>query len=250
MNWLDLLFPQRCPFCSDRRPLGQRGICEACKKTLPYMEPDRILRSVDGYTCAVTFHYERMVRDAIHALKFKRQSARARALAPYLVQTVSEELGGEFDVVTYVPISSVRRFRRGFDQTQLLAKHCCRIWDVELVKMLRKVRNNPPQSTVKTAKARKKNVENVFRVLPDAGIAGRRILLIDDLTTSGSTLSVCAKLLTEAGAASVVCAALAGSRTDDIGILSKRNSDVLRKKAEKSSQNNLQSEKNRDIITI
>ena len=220
MNVLsDLLFPQRCPFCSARRPLGKRGVCEACEKDLPYVERDKIVRTIGGHTCAVTFYYERMVREASHALKFKHRSARARALAPYLVQTVSEELGGQFDAVTYVPISVQRRFRRGFDQTELLAGHCCAMWGVEAVKTLRKVRNNPPQSTVKTPKERRKNVENVFCIMKGADIAGRRFLLIDDITTSGSTLTVCADLLLKAGAASVVCAALAGPKNGEQQLL-------------------------------
>ena len=69
MNVLsDLLFPQRCPFCSARRPLGKRGVCEACEKDLPYVERDKIVRTIGGHTCAVTFYYERMVREAIHAV--------------------------------------------------------------------------------------------------------------------------------------------------------------------------------------
>ena len=169
------------------------------------------MRKVGNYTCAVTFYYEKMVRTAIHALKFRRRFQRARALAPYLVQTVAEELGGEFDAVTYVPISAQRRFWRGFDQTRLLSDHAAAAWNVKIVKTLHKIRNNPPQSTVKTALERRKNVQNVFAVLPGAEIAGRRFLLIDDITTSGSTMTVCADLLMQAGAKSVVCAALAGS---------------------------------------
>ena len=155
------------------------------------------------------------MRSGIHALKFQKRSACAKAFAPYLVQTVSEVFAGEFDTVTFVPISFRRRLSRGFDQTELLARNACAQWGVKPTKTLFKIRNNPPQSTVKTAQARRKNVENVFRVRPGAAIAGRRFLLIDDITTSGSTLAVCARLLMNAGAASVVCAAFAGGHGDD-----------------------------------
>ena len=212
----DLLFPPRCPFCSARLPFGKRGACVICEKTLPYVEPGNILRKVGKHTCAVTFYYEKAVRSGIHTFKFGGKVRRAREFAPYLAETVSEVFGGEFDAVTYVPISEQRRFRRGFDQSRVLAEQCCALWGVEVEHTLRKVRNNPPQSTVKTAKARQKNVQNVFRVRNRAAVAGRRFLLIDDITTSGSTLAACADLLLEAGAVSVVCAALAGARNENV----------------------------------
>lgn len=211
---LDLLFPPRCPFCGKLMPIGSLGVCERCAKNLPYVEQGKILRKVGKHTCAVTFYYEDMVRSGIHALKFQNRFPRAKAFAPYLIQTIAEELGGEFDAVTYVPISALRRFRRGFDQTALLARYTAAAWNVKLEKTLYKIRNNPPQSSVKTWQSRRKNVQNVFRTVPNAAIEGRRFLLIDDITTSGSTLTVCADLLLKAGAKSVVCAALAGSRAD------------------------------------
>ena len=211
---LDLLFPPRCAFCGELLPVGSEAICPACKNKLPYIPSGKILRKVGKHTCAVTFYYEDMVRSGIRALKFSGRSARAKAFAPYLVRTVAEELGGEFDAVTYVPISMQRRFRRGYDQTALLAKHTASAWGVEVVRTLRKTRNNPPQSGLKTARERRENVQNVYAVRRRADIVGRRFLLIDDLTTSGSTMIVCADLLLSAGAASVVCAALAGGHPE------------------------------------
>lgn len=211
---LDLLFPPKCAFCGKILPFGQHDICPSCAKNLPYIEPEKILRKIGNHTCAVTFYYEDPVRSGIHLLKFRKRSSCAKVFAPYLVQTVSEVFAGEFDTVTFVPISFQRRSRRGFDQTQLLARHAAALWDAKCSRIFWKVRNNPPQSTVKTAQARQKNVENVFRIRPGARVAGRRFLLIDDLTTSGSTLTVCADLLMKAGAASVVCAAFAGGHRD------------------------------------
>ncbi len=210
----DILFPCRCAFCGKKLPVGSDGVCAECEKELPYTEPDRMLRKVGSHTCAVTFYYEKNVPRGIYTFKFGGRSGRARVFAAYLAATVSETLGGEFDAVTYVPISAQRRRRRGFDQSRLLAQHCCRLWGVKPVRTLGKMRNNPPQSSVKTENERRKNVQGVFRVLPKAEVADRRVLIIDDITTSGATLAECADLLLEAGAASVVCAALAGARQD------------------------------------
>ena len=210
---LDLLFPPRCAFCGTLLPFGQRDICPDCAKILPYIEPDKILRKIGNHTCAVTFYYDEPVRAGIHALKFHHRPSCAKVFARYLAQTVSEVFAGEFDAVTYVPISVQRRRRRGYDQTLLLARHTAALWNTKPERILKKIRNNPPQSTVKTAQARRKNVENVFAIAPGAPVRGCRFLLIDDITTSGSTLTVCAELLMKAGAASVVCAVLAGGHS-------------------------------------
>ena len=212
---LDLLFPPRCAFCGRLLPIGSRPVCPDCENNLPYIESGKILRKVGKHTCAVTFYYEDMVRAGIRALKFSGRSARAKAFAPYLARTVAEELGGTFDAVTYVPISAQRRFRRGYDQTQLLAKHVAAAWGITAEQTLRKTRNNPPQSLIRTLRERQENVQNVYALRERADIAQRRFLLIDDITTSGSTLIVCADLLLAGGASSVVCAALAGGHPEE-----------------------------------
>ena len=211
---LDLFFPPRCAFCGQLLPIGAGNVCRDCENNLPYIEPGKILRKVGNHTCAVTFYYEDMVRSGIHALKFSGRSARAKIFAPYMVQTIAEELGGEFDAVTYVPISVQRRFRRGYDQTQLLARYISTAWGIRAEKTLRKIRNNPPQSGIRSFRERRENVQNVYALREDASIAGRRFLLLDDITTSGSTMIVCADLLLSGGAASVVCAAFAGGQRE------------------------------------
>lgn len=117
---------------------------------------------------------------------------------------------GEFDVVTWVPVSRKRLRRRGYDQARLLAESACRCWDTKPAALLEKTEDNPAQSTLTEAAARRANVLGVYRALPEA--AGRRILLIDDICTTGATLGECVRELYDAGAERVVCAAVALSR--------------------------------------
>ena len=205
-----LLFPPRCIFCGAVLPPGSGDTCAACTKKLPYVEDGNILRKIGKYTCAVTFYYEAAVQQGIRALKFRGRKNRAEHFAPYLAQTVAEHLGGEFDAVTYVPIHFLRHVHRGFDQTKLIAEAAADIWEVKLLKTLRKTRNNRPQSSVKDPEARRKNVQNAYTAVNIESFRGKRLLLIDDVVTSGSTLTACADELLAAGAASVVCASLAG----------------------------------------
>lgn len=210
---LNILFPPKCAFCGKIMDTAS-GVCSACQKALPYRPEGKVLQTIDGFDCAVTFYYDGMVKSGIRALKFQRKSNRAAVFGPYIAQTAAEYLGDRFDAVTFVPISSWRNFTRGFDQAQLLAQAAAAEWNVPVEKTLQKTRNNPPQSSVKTPAERRANVLGAYRPHPKANIRGQRFLLIDDVLTTGSTITACARTLMAAGAESVVCVALAGGHKE------------------------------------
>lgn len=209
---LDLLFPPKCAFCGKLLQDGEDRVCAACEEALPYVEAEHVLRSGTFGVCAVTFYYEDMVRQGIHGLKFQGRRASAAVFARYMAQTAAEELAGAFDTVTFVPVSGKRLRQRGYDQSRLLAEAMAAIWDTRAVAALEKVRDNPAQSGLQDAGERHRNVQGAYRVKDGAAIAGRHFLLVDDVCTTGSTLGACAATLIAAGAAGVVCCALATPR--------------------------------------
>ncbi|MDD5932637.1 MAG: phosphoribosyltransferase family protein [Oscillospiraceae bacterium] len=206
---LDLLFPPKCPFCG--RITEKNGICPACERELPWTVGREALREGDGLRCAAPLWYEGLAREGLLRFKF-RGGASAGALGALVARCAAEELSGEFDTVTWVPVSRKRLRKRGFDQARLLAREAARLWDTEPVELLVKIRDNPPQSGIRERAARRANVLGVYRMAPGAVAAGRRILLIDDICTTGETLRECARVLKDAGAESVVCAAAAHAR--------------------------------------
>ena len=115
-------------------------------------------------------------------------------------------------MVTWVPVSRRRLRKRGYDQAELLARAACRVWSVKPERLLRKVQDNPAQSGLTEAAARRANVLGVYEPVDVGRIQGRRVLLVDDICTTGSTLAECARTLRDAGAAEVVCAAVALTR--------------------------------------
>ena len=160
-----------------------------------------------AYTCA---YYEGAVKKLIHSFKFERRRDLSAHLTDFLHDFYVTHLGGEaFDAVAAVPLDKSRIRERGFNQSELLAK--------DLAKRLRLPNVSPclgrnispvPQATLKK-RERKKNVEGVFychRPLP-AGTA--RVLLVDDLLTTGHTASECAKALKLNGAKNVTALAVA-----------------------------------------
>ena len=207
---LDLLFPPRCAFCG--RLVEEGVVCAACAEALPFREGAASVQVIgEGrYPCALAFYYEGPVRDGVRALKFGKKSWRARVFARYIAQTAAEELSGGFDAVSFVPVSLRRNFERGFDQARLLAEEAANIWGVKAEAVLRKDRHTRAQSSLQDAALRKTNVKGAYRVPHPERVRGRRFLLIDDVCTTGSTLSAAADALLEAGAAGVVCAVLAG----------------------------------------
>ena len=203
---LDLFFPPKCAFC---RRVGVHGVCSACERSLPRTES--ALREGGGFgRCAVPLRYTGAVRSALLRFKFHGVQSAAEGFGALLAQCVAEELGGSFDTVTWAPVSARRLRRRGYDQAYLLARAMARHWDTEPVALLKKRRDNVPQSGL-SAPERRGNVVGVYEAINRERIQNAHILLIDDIITTGSTLSECARVLRRAGAADVVCACLAAA---------------------------------------
>lgn len=213
MKWktalLDLFFPPKCAFCGR---LGVHGVCEACESALPRMET-ALREGAPFGKCAVPLKYEGMVRKALLRYKFHGARGAAEGFGALLARCAAEELGGEFDVVTWAPVSDKRRKSRGYDQAYLLARHAARAWETEPAALLKKRRDTPPQSGLGAAE-RRGNVLGVYEAQNAAQIENARVLLIDDIITTGSTLGECVRVLREAGAQSVVCACLASASVE------------------------------------
>lgn len=204
---LDFFFPRHCPFCG--RIVGKELLCGACEKALPYC---REVRTGSFGRCAAPLYYEGAVREAILAFKFKGKLEVLDCFGSLMAQTTAEAFSGEFDAVTWAPVSRKRLRQRGYDQARLLCASLCVDWHVEPQETLRKVRDNPAQSGLEDAAARRANVLGVYEAVKPADIAGKRFLLVDDILTTGATLDECVRVLKAAGAADVVCLTLAAVR--------------------------------------
>lgn len=206
---IDLIYPPKCPFCG--KILDAVGICADCEKELPWIVEEQVLVRSGDLTCAAPLWYQDAVRDTLLRLKFHGGSALAEPLGEVLARCAAEQFGGAFDTVTWVPVSRKRLKKRGYDQARLLAEAACHRWDTQPVQLLKKTQDNPAQSGLTGESARRANVLGVYEPMCIDDIAGKRILLVDDIHTTGATLSECVRVLLDAGAASVVC--LTAART-------------------------------------
>ena len=210
---LDLLFPPKCPFCQSILETPADPVCPACQKSLPWLVGRAGERKVDFIQgCCSPLAYRGAVREAIHRYKFSGVRAYARPFGLLMAQCVQDRPEMAPELITWAPLSRKRRRERGYDQGELLARAMAKRLGLPAVPTLVKARHTQPQSGLDSAEARRANALGAYALLPGAEVAGRRVLLADDVVTSGATLSECARTLLEAGAAEVWCVTLAQAR--------------------------------------
>ena len=211
-HWIvNFLFPPKCILCRKVLNSQETDLCSCCREEAPeYSVTKRKLQFLDSF--AAVWYYERHVRTSLLRYKFSGCRSYASGYGRLLAMRLQQEYPGGFDLLTWIPISRLRKFRRGYDQVELLAFAVGRELDMEPVRTLRKVRNNRQQSRIRDAAARRANVLGVYRILEPDAVRGKRVLLLDDILTTGATVSEAARVLLTAGAKEVHCAAVAASR--------------------------------------
>ena len=206
---LDLLYPPRCPFCRALLREKEKTVCAKCDASLPRtgaVGAEQKLANIEK--CFSPLYYEGTVRSSLLRFKFGGLSSYSENYSEFMTKCIDGR-GLSCDTITWVPISRARLRRRGYDQAMLLARGVSKRLGVGCEQLLVKIRNNPAQSGTGSREKRKKNVSGVYRVKEGASVAGRHILLVDDIVTTGATLSECARTLRSAGAASVTALTLA-----------------------------------------
>ena len=210
---LDLLFPPKCPFCQRILDEPRAPVCPACRPGLPWLEGKAGERRVDfADGCFSPLAYRDPVPGAVHRYKFSRVRALGKPLAALMAKCLEERLPQGADLICWAPLSRKRRQERGFDQGELLAREVGRLLSVPVQPVLEKTRHTAPQSELEENSARQANARGAYALLPEIDLTGKRVVLVDDVVTSGATLSACAALLRQAGAAEVYCLTLAQAR--------------------------------------
>lgn len=202
MSLLRLLYPARCKLCGAALDENVRILCAHCFAEGDYLLCDRFAVAGAGGADAALI-YQDFVRRAMHAYKFQYR----RHYADWFAMLAGDCLSGWADawqpeVITFVPLSFSRWMRRGYNQSALVARLIARRFGLPCTGMLRKRRWVKAQSGLAAA-VRAANIENAFRMRTGAPVAGRRILLVDDVITTGATAAACVRLLREAGAEAV-----------------------------------------------
>lgn len=224
-----IIWPERCIFCDRVITYNEKSVCKSCESKLPY---------ITGKTCAACgcekqycgcggnimyydrftapFYYENEVRTSLHDFKFRENDMNAEYYAKYIYDNIRERFADErFDFIASVPMYYKDRRKRGYDQSELLASHLSKRLGVPYRKKLIVKIYPTEKQRDQSYLGRSGNVLGVFDVKEN--IDGSSVLLIDDIRTTGSTLSECGKMLYLKGAKRVCCAAVAAGKKKKTG---------------------------------
>ncbi len=205
-----LLFPPKCIFCGRMLKEGETDLCRSCRTTAPeYPQGKLKLQFIDS--TAAVWYYREGVRKSLHRYKFSRARFLAEPFGRMLAMKVLRADIPGLNLVTWVPISPLRKFFRGYDQDELLAKVVARELGLPCAPLLKKIRHNRAQSGITGYAKRKANVLGVYRTVNTEQIHGGKILLVDDILTTGATAGECARVLLTAGAEEIHCAVIASA---------------------------------------
>ena len=204
-----LLYPWKCVFCES--VLKDTDICHECEKKLPYTVGDSAMQKFPFIDkCVSPLYYKDKVRASVHRYKFGGCSAYSRRYAALMSDCVENNLDcRSIDVISWIPLSKKRLHQRGYDQARLLAEEIAAKTGLPCRQLLQKVKNNSAQSLTRDAKQLRENVAGVYALDDGADVSGLRILLVDDVVTTGATMSEAARILRKAGAKSVFGVTLA-----------------------------------------
>ncbi len=208
---INTLYPSRCPYCNEFIFKDDEA-CESCINKLEY---EYIITPLYSKSKNVSpFKYNGIYKDVILSLKYADNPQFAQQLAISMKKAICKEYSdfftdeNKFDIITCIPSTKSDYKKRGYNQAQLIAKGLSKLLNIPFVPALQKVIKTKPQHTLQRDK-RKANVLGAFAVNPKFVVKDKQILLIDDIVTTGSTLSECAKTLYDAGAKTVLCATYA-----------------------------------------
>lgn len=206
-----LLFPPKCVLCRRVLESAETDLCRNCRLDSPECRRDRrTYPFLDSW--ASVWYYEGAVRSSILRYKFRGARSYADCYGRLLALRLEEELPDGFDLLTWVPTAKLRTLRRGYDQSALLAQAVGRELGLQPVRLLRKRRNNPPQSGIAGQAERRANVLGVYEAVNVQLLPGKRVLLLDDILTTGATAGECARVLLTAGASEITLGTIAVSR--------------------------------------
>ena len=219
---LDLLYPRRCPLCGEIRPYQGTDTCEGCFKKLKKVEPPycmkcgKTLEDAEEEYCRdceaipknytrgfPVFFYEEPLKSALYDFKYQNQ----REYAAFFVECIYQHYGKQMeelaiDGIVPVPVHPRKKRNRGYNQAEILAMELGKRMKVPVYKdyLVRKIDTNPQKEL--NDKARMKNLKNAFKIGRNK-IELKKVLLVDDIYTSGATIEACTRILLSANAEKV-----------------------------------------------
>lgn len=208
---LSFLFPQVCVICGK---LDKDWTCEKCRKRIEKLEKTRIIKYSNRYKnfnkLLYLFEYDKIIRKLILQYKFFDKAYLSKFFSKIILK--NKKVCGIlyfYDIIIPVPMSTKKKQKRGYNQTELIARNIAKDLNLSLsLNNLQKIKDTKTQSKL-NEEERQNNIKNVFIANNKLELKNKRIVLFDDIYTTGATVNECSRVLIEAGAKEILVLVLA-----------------------------------------
>lgn len=220
---LDFFLPRLCPVCGNNLQPHESFACDCCKLLIPKVSQNftAVITekkfSGDGiisdFAALYLFQKDKELQKIIHELKYGNRFVTGKYLGREIALCLKDKISAwSADCLVPVPLYHVKKAERGYNQAEYLCRGISEISGLPVkLNLIKRIRFTNTQTQL-NLNERKKNVEGAFRAANSSRIAGKKIILVDDVITTGATIGECAKVLKDSGAARIyaLSAALAG----------------------------------------
>ena len=219
-EFFDFFLPRICPSCKNKLELNERSVCSACLDKILPADPTRIRFEyqkkfltkgiISGFTSLYVFEKDKELQKIIHAMKYENNFRIGETLGKLLGDKLRNEFSNQNpDLILPVPLHHLKKSERGYNQSFYIAKGVNRKLNLAIdERSVKRIKYTETQTSMNIRK-REKNIEGAFKVKRTNNISSKNILIIDDVITSGNTVSEFGRILKENGAATIYAASLA-----------------------------------------
>jgi ComF family protein len=217
---LDIFLPRFCPSCKTKLRASEKCVCSPCLNRIQKPSLER-LRSeferkfnkrkiISGFTSIYVFEKDKELQHIIHSLKYNGKFLYGLFLGDQLGKKIINEIHGwNINLISPIPLHHLKKAERGYNQSFYIAKGLSKEVNIPLECGIIKRKRYTQSQTAMNLTERQKNIEEAFKVKHTKKFKGKNILLVDDVITTGATISECGKVLLDSGAKKVYAASVA-----------------------------------------
>jgi ComF family protein len=219
-TFFDFILPRFCCSCNSKLPPTQDTMCSNCFSDIQKSTKDRLQREFDRkfsdkkfiseFYSPFVFEKDKELQHAIHGLKYDKKFAVGVFLGKVLASEIrTNHVNWKFDLIIPIPLHQLKKAERGYNQSFYIAKGVGKILRVKVSdRIVKRIKYTESQTTM-NLNEREANILGAFKVKNKRMVSGKNILLLDDVITTGATISECGKILLEAGANKIYAASIA-----------------------------------------
>jgi ComF family protein len=224
MNFLtdisDFFLPRFCPSCKNKLASTEVVVCNSCLSKIKHADNERTEtefarkfkneKIIKGFTSLFVFEKDKELQNIIHDLKYNGKFSIGIFLGKLLAAAMNDKIQEwKIDLIVPIPLHHLKRAERGYNQSDFIAKGMKKILQVPVKsRLIKRVRFTETQTSMNLVE-RKENMKDAFAIRRNKIVKGKNILLLDDVITTGATISECGRIILESGATNVYAASVA-----------------------------------------